>query len=398
MNIIKRILVANQGRDPERLKMKYDAMRSNSFIFLRGTCHLFYDRLPKDGISKSAPRAWCCGDLHLENFGSYKGDNRLVYFDINDFDEAALAPCTWELSRIMTSILIGAKCYDISSQHAESLLTRFIDGYISEILHGKARWVESETATGIVKDLLNSLQRRNRIEFLNARTLKKGKLRKIKIDGQKALSVSEEQRINVIKFMDGFAKTQPHPAFFTVLDVAKRVAGTGSLGIDRYTILVEGKSSPDQNYLLDLKKASPSSIASHLPSIQPEWISHADRVVNLQFRMQAVLMAFLHAVSFEKQSYVLKALQPEENRVPLINYHDDIESLDVAIGVMAQCVAWAQLRSSGRQGSANTDALIDFARGKKWRSKILALSHQMSQQVQNDWETYCKAYDNKVFC
>ena len=63
-----------------------------------------------------------------------------------------------------------------------------------------------------------------------------------------------------------------------------------------------------------------------------------------------------------------------------------------------QCVAWAQLRSSGRQGSANTDALIDFAQRKKWRSKILALSHQLSQQVQSDWETYCKAYDNKDFC
>ena len=398
MNIIKRILAANQGRDPERLKMKYDSMRSNSFIFLRGTCHLFYDRLPKDGIFKSAPLTWCCGDLHLENFGSYKGDNRLVYFDINDFDEAALAPCTWELSRIMTSILVGAKCYGISNQHAESLLIKFIDGYIAEILNGKARWVERETATGIVKDLLDSLQRRNRIEFLNARTQKKGKFRKVKIDGQKALSVTEKQRKNVIRFMDSFAKMQPHPNFFKVLDVAKRVAGTGSLGIDRYAILVEGKSSPDQNYLLDLKKASPSSIASHLPSIQPEWISHADRIVNLQSRMQAVSMAFLHAVSFEKQSYVLKALQPSENRVPLINYHNDIKSLEGGIYVMAQCVAWAQLRSSGRQGSANTDALIDFAQRKKWRSKILALSHQLSQQVQSDWETYCKAYDNKVIC
>ena len=397
MNIVKRILTANQGRDSERLKMKYDAMRSSPFVFLRGTCHLFYDRLPKDGILKSAPLTWCCGDLHLENFGSYKGDNRLVYFDINDFDEAALAPCTWEISRIMTSILVGAKSYGISSQHAKSLLTTFIDSYTAEIIAGKARWVERETASGIVKDLLDSLQKNNRVDFLNASTQKKGKLRKIKIDGQKALSVSEEQRQNITKFMEGFAKIQPNPEFFKVIDIAKRVAGTGSLGMNRYTILVEGKSSPNQNYLLDLKLAPPSSIASHLPSIQPQWESHAERVVNLQSRMQAVSMAFLHAVSFEKQSYVLKALQPSENRVPLINYHHDINSLHGVIHIMAQCVAWAQLRSSGRQGSASIDALINFAERKKWRNKILTLADDLSNQVHNDWEAYTKAYDNKIF-
>lgn len=80
------------GRDPERLQLKYSKMRSNAFVFMRATCHLFYDRLPQDDLFKRAPLTWACGDLHLENFGSYKGDNRLVYFDLNDFDEAALAP------------------------------------------------------------------------------------------------------------------------------------------------------------------------------------------------------------------------------------------------------------------------------------------------------------------
>jgi hypothetical protein len=84
----------NQGRDPERLAMKYAKMRANPFTFLCGTCHLFHLRLPVERVLDDAPKVWVCGDLHLENFGSYKGDNRLAYFDIIDFDEAALAPCT----------------------------------------------------------------------------------------------------------------------------------------------------------------------------------------------------------------------------------------------------------------------------------------------------------------
>ncbi|WP_040579625.1 DUF2252 family protein [Methylobacter tundripaludum] len=96
-NVIERILIFNQGRDPDRLIMKYCAMRTDAFAFLRGTCHLFYQDWPANSPLNDAPSAWICGDLHLENFGSFKGENRLTYFDINDFDEAALAPATWEL-------------------------------------------------------------------------------------------------------------------------------------------------------------------------------------------------------------------------------------------------------------------------------------------------------------
>src|SRR5487761_2778686 len=68
MDVVCRIRTFNAGRDPERLQLKYRAMRGSAFAFLRGTCHLFYDRLPSGGVFKSAPRVWVCGDLHLENF------------------------------------------------------------------------------------------------------------------------------------------------------------------------------------------------------------------------------------------------------------------------------------------------------------------------------------------
>ena len=88
MTVVHSIAEFNRGRDPERLAMKLRAMRADPFVFLRGTCHLFYARLPRDPLLRSAPPTWLCGDLHLQNMGSYKGDNRLVYYDINDFDEA----------------------------------------------------------------------------------------------------------------------------------------------------------------------------------------------------------------------------------------------------------------------------------------------------------------------
>jgi uncharacterized protein (DUF2252 family) len=82
-------------------------MSESAFRFFRGTCHLFYEDLGKNSSFPSSPASWITGDLHLENFGSYKGDNGLVYFDVNDFNEAILAPVTWEIARMTTSIFVA---------------------------------------------------------------------------------------------------------------------------------------------------------------------------------------------------------------------------------------------------------------------------------------------------
>ena len=100
------------------VKLKYEAMAENIYRFYRGTCHLFYEDLSKVNNFPASPVSWTCGDLHLENFGSYKGDNRLVYFDLNDFDEAILMPCLWEILRMVTSIFLAFENLDIEDKKA----------------------------------------------------------------------------------------------------------------------------------------------------------------------------------------------------------------------------------------------------------------------------------------
>ncbi|WP_430383771.1 DUF2252 family protein, partial [Acinetobacter baumannii] len=69
-------------------------------------------------------------------------------------------------------------------------------------------------------------------------------------------------------------------------------------------MLVQGKGSPDGNYLLDLKEARPSSLAPYLKVKQPKWQSHAHRVVEVQHRLHAVSMAFLQPVLIDHNAYV----------------------------------------------------------------------------------------------
>ena len=397
LNVVHQIQSFNAGRDPERLSMKYRAMRSSPFAFLRGSCHLFYDRLPRGGVFKSVPLVWVCGDLHLENFGSYKGDNRLVYFDVNDFDESALAPASWDLVRFLASLRIAAGSLSISESRTQGLCQIFLDAYASSLALGKAYWVERDTAQGLVRHLLDGLRDRQRASFLDSRTLIKRKQRLLRVDGKKALPVTELQRAAVTSFMQEFAKSRAQPDFFTVLDVARRIAGTGSLGVDRYAILVQGKGSPDGNYLLDLKQALPSSLLPHLKVTQPKWKNEAQRVVAVQRRMQAVSMAFLQPVFFAENPCVLRALQPSEDRVAVNGSHQAAGDLDHLVRTMGQLVAWAQLRSAGRDGSAIADELIEFGQRKKWKEQLLGAAQDCAVQVRKDAASFNAAWDDGAF-
>lgn len=379
------------GRDPERLAMKYAKMQQSPFIFLRGACHLFYDTLPDVPALAKAPLAWCCGDVHFENFGSYTADNGLVYFDINDYDEAALAPCTWDIVRLLTSIRCGADALNATGAEALAVSRDCLFAYREALLRGKPLWVERDTAGGLVRDLLAEQHGHDRPAFLDRRTLRQGGHRHLKVDGNKALPVDDEQRRQVAEFMERFAADQPHPGFFKVLDVARRIAGTGSLGVPRYVILVEGKGSPDGNYLLDLKAAKPSALLPHLARLglrQPRWADDAERVVTVQKRMQAVDHAFLFPVGFAGRPFILKALQPSEDRVAIGEWGRKLDHLREVVATMGRILAWDQLRAAGRSGAAGADELNDFAHGDAWMPAILEVADTMTKLTQAQWEEF----------
>ena len=397
MNVVREIQAYNTGREADGLALKYRAMRASPFAFLRGSSHLFYRQLPRIGSLKSAPLAWVCGDLHWQNFGSYKGDNRLVYFDINDFDDAALAPVSWDLVRFLTSVRVAAGIRAQTASQSREMCCAFLDAYASALAAGKAYWVERDTAQGLVREVLEGLRSRERKAFLDARTTRKGRQRRLLVDGKRALPASPSQRAVVTNFMEAFAAQQPNPSFYRVLDVARRIAGTGSLGLQRYAVLVHGKGSPDGNYLLDLKQATPSSLLPRLKNAQPAWESEAHRVVALQRRLQAVAMAFLQPVSVHGLPFVLRGLQPTEDRIALDHPGLTVPQLTQTMGDMGRMVAWAHLRGTGRDGSAIADELIDFGARRRWKAALLELSQACAHEVGRDARSFNAAFDEKAF-
>ena len=396
IDVVQSLQQFNQGRDPERLAIKFSRMRASAFDFLRGSCHLFYDRLPLAGAFAvdAAPHAWICGDAHLQNFGCYKADNRLAYFDLSDFDEATLAPLTWDLVRFLASVLLADDAVNCTKEQSVRLCEEFLQAYAAVLACGKASWVERETADGLVGALLEDVRQRMRPEFLDRRTLRQGKRRTIRCDGKHALAADAKQRAAVVALMQNVAARAPDPSFYEVMDVARRIAGTGSLGVDRFIVLVRGKGSPDGNFLLDLKQASPSAPQRRVGVQQPAWHSEAARVVTLQGRMQAVSMALLQAIGWRGESFILRGLQPSEDRVSLSAQGVAFGAIRGAIRTMAGVMASAHLRSGGREGSAIADEFVAFGLAiQSWKAPMLAVAVDAAQQARSDFRTFAAAYD-----
>jgi uncharacterized protein (DUF2252 family) len=382
----------NHDREPERLALKNAAMAGGPFPFLRGTCHLFYRRLIENKLATGGPPAWISGDLHLENFGTYLGDNGLTYFDINDFDEAILAPLTWDILRLVTSLYVAAPGLKIGGGDAEELAAELTVTWRTELAAGKPRWIERKTAEGIIGTLMADLKTRRQDKFLDKRTaLKKGSRRIVTGTGR-ALEISAKDRAALAAFATTLASDKSEAEYFTPLDSARRIAGTGSLGIPRFVLLVEGEGSPGDNVLLDLKEARASSIIPYSPLAQPEWQSEAHRVAALTNRCQAVSPHLLRPVEFAGRPYVLRELQPTSDRLNLALAAGNLAEFRTAVLDMGKLAAWASLRSAGRQGSATADDLIAFAGDSAVTAAIHKGAQAMATITLSDWQEYEAGY------
>ena len=381
----------DRQRDPNILAKKYAKMRKNAFVFFRGTCHLFYRDFPVNSSLNSAPVTWICGDLHLENFGTYKGDNRQIYFGINDFDEGALAPFTWDIARLLTSIFLSVDSLSLDRSSGQPLVKIFLNSYTDTLSTGRIAAIIEDNTHGIVADLLKDIQLRKRSALLNERTKLIKSNRQLKFDTEKILKVSRQRQERVTQAIYNWAKTQINPDFFEVLDIGFRLAGTGSLGVDRYLLLVAGKDSPDRNYLLDFKQQLNSSLQPYLFTEQPQWINQATRVMKVQQLVQPAPPAVLAAIEFNGNSYLLRELQPTQDKIELKAGKISLEQLEELIKTIAQATALAHLNGSGKLGAATTQDLIDFGQSSDWQEQVSNYAINYVSQVQLDYQDFCKA-------
>lgn len=387
-----RLMIFNNGLLPEKVQLKYQAMTENAFRFFRGTCHLFYEDLTAAEPLPLSPLAWICGDLHIENFGSYKGDNKLVYFDLNDFDEALLAPASFEVARMVTSIFIAFNNLKIEPEKAQKMAQLFLKTYSATLAKGKAISIDPRTAKGIVCDFLTAATKSGKKQLLKKRTVSKKRHIMLSLEDERHFKLVKKLRHELRAHINEWIKTSSDgPYNYEVISTVFRLAGTGSIGVKRYLFLLKSTNTKNKYLLLDMKQARTSSVAPYLSVQQLQWENEAGRVIGIQQRMQNVTAALLSTTVFRGEPFIIQELQPVKDAInfkQLKDYRDMYQVIDD----MAALTASAQLRSGGMQGSGNIDELMAFGTDQGWQEAVTAYAQQYANQVKRYYKTFIKDY------
>ena len=198
------------------VREKHRRMAASPFALMRGT---FYRWVPLwhavcADLAK-APRLLAVGDLHVENFGTWRdGDSRLVW-GVNDVDEAAVMPYTLDLTRLAASALLARQEAHLSL--APNVICRSIlDGYRHFVEKGGRAFVLEEDHSGLRAAALSA--DRDPVRFWTKMT--------------NLPTVSAPAAVR--RLLDSHL-----PERGLSFRVAHRVAGLGSLGRPRYVALAQ---------------------------------------------------------------------------------------------------------------------------------------------------------------
>jgi Uncharacterized protein conserved in bacteria (DUF2252) len=141
------------------LEYKHEQMASDAFSFLRGTFYRWAQVWPDLCADlTAAPTVLGIGDLHVENFGTWRDREGRLVWGINDFDEAATLPYTNDLVRLGTSALLAIEESSLQTppqRACEAVLEGYTEalakGGMPVVLAEHHRWLR-DVAVGRLKE------------------------------------------------------------------------------------------------------------------------------------------------------------------------------------------------------------------------------------------------------
>jgi hypothetical protein len=205
--------------DPAALQYKHAQMKVSPFLFLRATFYRWAQVFPQVcPAAAAAPVALGVGDLHVENFGTWRDSEGRLIWGVNDFDEAHRLPYTNDLVRLAASAMfaISETGWDIAPR---KLCSMILEGYTAAIEKNGKPFVLEETHKTLRLMAMSAL-RRPPVFWERL----KGKLAPVSRVPGKALKA-------VAPLLPSDAK----PRYF----VLTKPKGLGSLGHRRYIALAE---------------------------------------------------------------------------------------------------------------------------------------------------------------
>jgi hypothetical protein len=325
-------------------------MAENAFSFLRATYYRWMLLWPvRCAELADAPTVLSVGDLHVENYGTWRDAEGRLVWGINDFDEAYPLPYTNDLVRLAASACLAIQLNELSLTPAQACAA-MLAGYTAGLEAGGKPFVLSE---------------RNRWLRMAVTSVERDPVR-----WWKKLNALPTTKGVPPKVMAILKQAMPE----TGLDfrVAHRTSGLGSLGRERFVAIAEwrgGKIAREAKALLPSAcvwaSGRPEATVIHYPEI----VRRAVRVADPFLRVH--------------DGWIVRRLSPYCSRIELSHLprgHDE-EKLLRAMGRELANV------HSGASGDVSPIQRDLERRKRKWLSRA---AETMVTATMKDWKEWRK--------
>jgi len=404
---VEAIVQWNFGLDPALLVEKYRRMREDVFACFRGTNHLFAADWATLQPHDPGPSIWLCGDLHPKNFGCFRSDDGFTVFDVNDFDEAIIAPCSVDLVRCASGIMLAGEIWGHSPIRVMRMVLAYLDGYRAAIVAMTLPMVrEAEppstpadvlamkaSAKGPISGLIVSRRSKTQASLLD-------RLTRVDLNGERSFKragrffdVGWAESKALVHAIQAYGRSRGEPDTFQVVDFAGRVAGIGSLGVRRFVALVAGDGLISGHRLFDIKEAASPSFREFAQAeglLDGGSIAQARRIVDAQRMLQEKPTAGLDVLEVGETGYRLRELIPEENRARLDRFRRDTSKLRQSLDHAGWITAHAHIRGAQVKGRDQTGPLAEWVAGSALDA-VLASSVRFADRNRRHYKAFRKA-------
>lgn len=396
----------NRDRLADLVPLRFARMLADPFSFYRGSAAVMAADLscgPSSGVE-----VMCSGDAHLSNFGVYAGPHRGLVFDLNDFDEAAVAPAEWDVKRLVTSAIIGGRhsgfpeevireiARDVMGRYREglramldmSVLDRYylrlepedytdrVSGDLAAIIDSTARKARKRTSKRVFDHIVDAGPD-GRLRLRETPPL----LTHLDVDLEGALVDSLREYLTGVPADIALLASQ-----FRVSDIALRVVGVGSVGTRCYLLILIGPAG--EPLVLQVKEAARSVLDEYGRAPQPEpmraaeaALGHGHRIVSGQRILQAMSDVFLGTMRIDGRDFYVRQFQDmkgsfDTSTMTPAAFGEYVRACALSLArAHAQSVNSALLRGYVGSGEAVGAAVVEWS--YSYAEKVLDDFHQL---------------------
>jgi len=389
-----------KSRVPELVPIRHGRMLVSPFTYYRGAA------LPMAADLATTPtsglRVQLCGDAHLSNFGAFASPSRRLVFDVNDFDETLPGPFEWDVKRLAASLAVAGRDNGFGGKDRRQIELAAAESYRKAMRAFAGQnfmdvWYAHLDVDDAISEFRSQLKakRVKLTEKMVAKAYTSDSMKALnkltaEVDGQRRI-VSEPPLIAPVEEI--FSDVQADAIYdlirevlgkyrrtlqsdrkhlvehFTLVQLARKVVGVGSVGTRAWIVLMEGGDETEPLFL-QAKEAQTSVLAAYCGRSQ--YSNQGERVVAGQHLMQAESDIFLGWTRVTgpdgvDRDYYVRQLKDWKMSVPIE------QMIPSGMRVYARLCGWTLARAHARSGdrvalaaylggSAKFDnAIADFA-------------------------------------